>query len=547
MKKIIYIYLCLMLCTASVLEAQSNRLNNSKTSERTIHTSKSKMDQSVNVLTKNVKSSQAVLDDDEKVVFFTHGLGGEKTTWSTPRDWTYDNYKCQTPSFDYKDAQTVSEAESTVRNILRANNDDQKLHNPNYDPTTSIYIAHSLGGVVGLQMNYDEEEHGKEPQFGAMATFGSPLQGAKIAVNLDCFQEMLNEACKLLGSEIFRDQLKSIVDQQVQKVDIIPFIKNIINDKLADFIDFKISVPDGLCDLVVPIGFSFMTGNVGGGPIRYDLDPDGNTISTLKQHEITIPTVTFWGTEEDPISLREIYSLGHNVNRPTIDTDNPNPPSSDYFTADYDAGYVDQLEDLIDVFESKAQEKREEEDCSTTSRYIAYGVFGFGGLFGQEYFFCSPKRKKRLARIETLEGIVRWLQDFDNRYLICAGHKEYITKNSPVCKCKLRNPSGKIIERSTYGLCTGNEAKEYPGYELIDCHANLDDVKTVEEFVSHQGDGVVTAESAKSIKVKPGVYFQDQEMPLSNHQQMRNDKNAGVEFNKLYKGFYHDNFTLTKR
>ncbi len=114
-----------------------------------------------------------------------------------------------------------------------------------------------------------------------------------------------------------------------------------------------------------------------------------------------------------------------------------------------------------------------------------------------------------------------------------------------MCACTLKNKAtGETRTLRNYGFCTGNEAKDYVGFELVKC-----EVQWIKSSVTEQvpSDGVVTKRSASTLKVKPNQYFLAEEMPGSNHQQMRNDHNAGEKFRRLFDGKYAKEFKLKAR
>ncbi len=151
----------------------------------------------------------------------------------------------------------------------------------------------------------------------------------------------------------------------------------------------------------------------------------------------------------------------------------------------------------------------------------------------------------RLYNINTYRRAINWMRNFDARYTICAGLVDTEEREEPVCACTLKNKAtGELRTLRNYGFCTGNEAKDYVGFELVKC-----EVQWIKSSITEQvpSDGVVTKRSASTLKVKPNQYFLAEEMPGSNHQQMRNDRNAGEKFRRLFDGKYVKEFKLKAR
>ena len=506
----------------------------------------------------NVSDENLVAFHDEKTkaVFFVHGLAGSNATWSTPRRWTKDNYNAYVPPLDYSYSTSLENAASDLGTIFGNQN---HVLGEDYSGSSSIFIAHSMGGNVAQQMNYkDVQDQKSSYEYGAIATFGSPLAGAPVVKNDECFEDLIAEGCKVMTDAKVSAFFQELANEISSKVS--GFLKGILNKAIENTI-LKNTDPivNVACDKGSTLVFGFLRESILPN-IGRELDPDGDVIATLKKHEVDVPSLAFWGIEEDPVSLRQIYSLEHDVNIPSKDKDNPNPPSDDEFTADYDDGYIDAVNDYKDELESQAQFWRNYIDCKKFTTY-SLGVnsstvikcniqggtlvsFYTNGLFSKtvcEYCFITPKED--LAK--KFDKAAQWLRDFDNNYRICFGLDDYefVQKTVIVCNCYI-DFGGPVI--ATYNKpCEQLDIDPTTKYGevVFDCKTE-DVVVRVKERVKQVSDGVVPANSAKKINVKEGIYFKAYDMKKSNHQQMRNDKNAGFYFDKMFGGEYDPAFKL---
>ncbi len=131
-------------------------------------------------------------------------------------------------------------------------------------------------------------------------------------------------------------------------------------------------------------------------------------------------------------------------------------------------------------------------------------------------------------------------QDLDRRYRHCYGFDTYneVKLQRVVCRCKKKVGPGTV------------EIDEYPGpcdpdrLSGFDCQEEYEEVAELGR-TRGASDGVVPSWSQAGVKT---VEYYSFDAKHSNHFQMKNDKNAGIVFPRMYEGIeYGVEFKLEER
>lgn len=483
----------------------------------------------------------------EKVVFWLHGLGGSEITWVSASSWTSNNYKARTINLDYsalEDAD-IDAAANTIRSEdMEVINQNQINQDESYTRDKSILITHSQGGVVARQIESDILTQGKQREYGALATFGGPHYGAEIiaSVKNGFVQEYLSNTCHVLAKPLANEKIKNTSISLGLPFD---FLDNTINkkfiEKLKEFYDN--SLEDFVCDEIIDKGFGFLKESIS-PHIGNDLlpnEPDG-LIHELLQIEVEVPSVAFYGIEDEPVSLREIYSLNAGINYPMEDKHNPHTPESNTFTADYDYWYVKKSNELALQFLSKYQWYKGQSGYQPTGKIFtladALGCKFRGGIINGgecwEWFDAEELEQTDTELAGYFNDAYQWINDFNTNYKILfgLGKLKNVTHYELKCVCHFVNDPD--ITTTYNDLC-----QHLPPDITGDPHFVCEDQYVpyqVTQFVNEESDGVVPMSSANHFPVKNGVYFDSDDLPGSNHQQMRNDHNTGIVLPALFNG-----------
>ena len=560
MKKIIYLVTVLLISTIS-LEAQVNDT-----------LSKSCFDSIPGVIIKTdtiiEKDDTSLYSEEEyyggpyappspsqskwKNVFFVHGLGGGETTWWQQRDYVYHNYKAETPAIEYIQETNISNCANVLHNDFSGYNQTMigknNIYNQDYKRDESIIIAHSMGGVVSRQMDKDIEDLGVSREFGALATFGSPHQGAVIIKSLDDgnVEKLTSDLCHVF-LDVALEQLDEDIDLELDG-----FFGFLINGKLKRlerhmFFRLDTTLNRYVCSDVFGengIGFNAFRSSIA-PPVGIDLhpDPDIGITGELDKHSVQIPNVAFYGietgsTEADDdgyMALREIYSLENNINDEPI------------FGADYDEGYIQKYEDLKSYLQSQAEYYKDTPPHSYNYKnwLCWYPIWTCDNdqecidLRGVPKIIWTTKTVQFMKCVipnrisEKYTNAYNAVSHFDKEYSILFGQYEskwIQTGTEEETHCVVYNGEGEIIDE--YG-----KACEDMGFDVLeDPEAESSENITVEvpimenTGIYYPGDGVVPAYSQKYFNgVKNTVKMFD-----TNHQQMRNSSETEKAFKNLF-------------
>lgn len=145
---------------------------------------------------------------------------------------------------------------------------------------------------------------------------------------------------------------------------------------------------------------------------------------------------------------------------------------------------------------------------------------------------------------------VNWWDTANDRYRALIGALEYQTQTGPECRCQAcyeweyTGECTKWGEEYVHDLndCTNEGENGLYGRELRRCSERMG---TFAVKNTKPADGIVLAESAGAYPIGNGQYAPAEEMPRSNHQQMRNDRNTKISLLKTFGGTATDAWFTT--
>jgi len=343
-------------------------------------------------------------------------------------------------------------------------------NHPEINGTQSIVIGHSQGGAVLANLNRQDHEEGRVRSFGAFAAFGSPMEGAPVLDNIDCLEDIIEDFCTSLKSFLVLDCVKSALDKDSVK----RFLEDFLGKELVDVIEDPINNPEALdCREFAANTTSKLVTMIITPSARRDLSPGSAFIQKLKSHTMDVPGLAVIGSEEDPVSLRVMFSARHDVNFPTKFPVVGPSLTTDYFTADYDELYVvamDRVLEQLDVYLDMAESLFEKSEVKRP-KYMPKSAFcELCKLFGGTCTFNKNLCYSKCARMAlfALVSIQHNFQDFDRRYRYCYGFDTY--HESPfkrvVCRC-YKEVGGVRVEIDAYdGPC---DPGRLSGFDCQEC------------------------------------------------------------------------------
>jgi len=505
-----------------------------------------------------------ILDMDPKIfknVFLVHGLGGHSASWAPATRHIITTYKALTPEINYSQEVTIPQAATWLNlDFGKANNSLEEDY-PDSKGEESIFIGHSMGGVVGRQMDYDVVNYNFKKRFNAMATFGSPHQGAKIIESLQNgdVEEYLNRGCEVL-SETWISKLEADLDLQLKETFGLLFNERIMNLEKTMFGYLDKFVKNYVCDNLVSLGFQSLASSIA-PPIGAALNPNSELISTLETHKIEMENIAFYGIEKGTYeevegegvdgyaALRQLHSLnkmstatefgGENEDDSYI-TDYINLKSflfsqSSYYSGPSTYNYTLVLWPWSDPLDP---------DHEKNAECIKVGGIPVNNFLLPPTYFMTCDLPGDANAFSAFNKAYQYASDFDKEYRILFGHLEINYEpvgQRPVCKCYHVN--GDLVDMDDVPC---NESESYHNFMYntnIHCEDEFEPVFDYVEYL-HPGDCVVVQTSASNFPgVKHTILLQD-----NNHQQMRNSKEAKNELEKLFDGVsYGESFYLNKR
>lgn len=440
---------------------------------------------------------------DDRLVFWIHGLGGNSDSWAKVAQATqyqapgqsvsgYPHRKITSLPLTYSQF-SLSGAASTLHNMLVSTGDPLCNANGISDKSINFIVSHSQGGIVSRATDkmYDDLGMQSDRRFGGIVTFGSPHGGAQIINNLDQFTPFADEACNALIAG--------------------PARENILGNKVVDFFvpeeTFE-SIRNKLCSIlandIAPITFKDQF-----QPISEDYKVGAAPLGELNGHNSSIPRIALYGTEEEPVFYRTIYNL--KVKTPNLFS---------HFGADNDQPLVDNFNILLNKYKAKY------EIYKARMEYLESWGIPCGPL---KWICCSPVclvwgeeyKQDRVLRDEWNMGVI-WLNASNNKFKAITGAYSTQWVNTYQCAC-----NGYTFPTSIPSCPTG---------------CVLSSAGSLIQVTEKPSDGVVLAESASAY---PGALTD--EMPKSNHQQMRNDSNTKIKMLKVLEGGFGDYFITDTR
>ncbi len=438
----------------------------------------------------------------DRRVFFIHGLGGEGDddgstgiSWSQASLFSETNYMINSARPDYADI-SLPFAAMELKGDLEAFDPDDK----------SFIIAHSQGGIVSRQVDYDIATGalGMEPRsFYGLVTFGSPHQGARILNNRDELMDWVGTICTdLVGGPL----AEMVEDNFFLDLFLDPVEEDAFVDLFCNSLELNIA-PMLFKDYTSGITESYMVGS--------------EQLATLNAFTPDIPYVCFYGEETEPVMWN---TLVHAM--PGREPNNTDAYGFEPFGATDDQTLTNYADVNTDLYFAK---------------YLEYAILA------DIIEDMSPS-----PGLGLFFGIIPFGDPDDVTYIrdcYLTGYDFWVSANS-IWKCII---GAEEYEETSWTCICDNEHEmdltttEYTIEPGESCDPDWGDCITTINYalIEKPNDGVVLAESASEclgqIELTPGF---GRKMTGSNHLSMRNDENTEDKLKELFDG-NHGNFFNT--
>lgn len=470
------------------------------------------------------------IDTNLKATFWIHGVAGNQNSWGKVAAVT----ELQDPNLinDYP-------ARQTVAYVLKYDNlEDANLnlieiaaHMERYmqgelrsslldslDERKNIAIAHSQGGILGRTINMlTQTDYRYNPSYGALATFGSPHRGALIAnstISNGLAQAWLTDGCKAIShAEIltFKNSiwlLDLVVSNQA--------VANLTSSSCEGL--GKTVLPTLIHQLRKPTAENYRIGS----PSLAMLDSFAKTD--------TIPVVTFYGIEQEPVMWRVIHSLtktSDSIPSGSILYANP-------FGLNNDDGLPNYVNQHISIYDSK---RRSREFEATLIRNTAISALNSAPMYSLVFDPFKLFYAKKMMEAKAYQDAKVWLSTANPTWKRLIGARRdtsYIEDYH--CEC---------FEWTPNGIQYSHSFVQNPG----DCNQNgLSNNCNVIPRIKHiifdePSDGVVTVSSQRGYS---GRKVGEMVMINTNHMQMRNCLETQRRLKELFDGAYGTQFILNE-
>lgn len=227
----------------------------------------------------------------ERHVFWAHGLNGNADFWNDEYARAQRNFRIRSTGFTYKTSDGVSNYANRVRS-----------GSVSIKGTNTIAIGHSMGGVAIREADRDDAS-----LYGGMITFGSPLDGAKLANgvlngSIDKFvQHSLDELSRgpiatqsKNAWQTFKESVSNVLKGNGAGVIVRNFASSAILDITSD-------LTEGFNEAITGI-FSSTSTSV------KDLAENSAYYNTIKDFSNSKPKIFAYGEESSPVHARMFIS-----------------------------------------------------------------------------------------------------------------------------------------------------------------------------------------------------------------------------------------------
>lgn len=438
-----------------------------------------------------------------RMVYFTHGFGGDGDSWTQANGYVYDNSQqgganpaprwprlYASEELGYDSGVGIPSGASDLAGKFR----DHTFHtNRGLDMTQSFLIGHSFGGLVGRKI-YEDYEINLTPvdkrRINGLVSFGTPHTGAGIANSRFLVDEFIAEGCQSALEPYFADAID----------DAIPLPWNGFG------LDLSRQFSSAFCNgLIQPLA-NFALADVTGANAAADLEIGSSALNDLNSAPENMYKQAMFGTE---IQTGLFWRMSHWFFRAGV-------ANTGYsrFGADSDG-------DLIAEAAAMEAEYRRQGDMWASRRNDEPQLGVCGHWYAFKWTTCNTMERYRDIWWEGAD----WIRGADEGYKGLARFSEITTTTvTTAAKCECFTPGGVAVipDAESDNKCDANCPFPYTFTPAS--------TRTIQQRTLLPNDGVVTANSATAFGTD------HLELPGSNHFQMRNDGNTKSALDALLDG-----------
>lgn len=457
-----------------------------------------------------------------KLVYWIHGLSGNQHSWNRVQAVTEDQTGTFVPGYSERDVEGLAYSYSGHENLdifqlggFTNNEIEQwRVSIPRRDTLEirkNFIIAHSQGGLVSRAMRYKnlQDSANFHWQFGALATFGSPHGGAEVinsSRNGGAIRSWLNSGCTILGAA----EIETFVGSKW-------WLDGIISSSAIH--DFS----SRSCDKLNKTALTILV-NSFRKPVTADYAIGARNLSKLDSMAFldTMPVVTFYSIEKEPVLWRTIHSL-------TYSTDTSlsgNILTTDPFGLNNDQELPTKINNNIADYISQ----KNKWNTIARNRNIATIIPFLGVVFIYGSHGASEKAV-------VFDRAAHWLGTANGNWKRFIGaRRDTSYQDGYHCECLVDLGGTSGYDFQYFHVQTFQDCENIPALRRVI------KPKIVNTLIDEENDGVVTVSSQtaypNSIKVK---------MVETNHMQQRNSIETRDKLNELFEGRHGSEFKLDKK
>lgn len=467
--------------------------------------------------------------DNERYVFWLHGLNGDIGSWGRAKTASADNV---TPNFQARKLKSYSNFTYSQSGDAAAAASDVYQHidlvragqlTLNEDPKQNFLICHSQGGIVGrtiLKVKMcDNNVSLQNLGFGGLVTVCTPNQGAKLLAGKEKFRKMAQDMCNSLIKGPALDQLDTSIS--------LGFLGFKINPATALPVSYLVSKS---CDILV-----------GDSSALYNLVANQQTPKLSEDYEVgsdklialnnscgenniidTFPKVAFYGVEpESGLMLRNAMYFFKS------------PNEYDYFEANDDSMYIKTFNRNLSKFIMIRDSHKLHLDYLHGEWNSACGTW-WKRIINEQYCRHIIKDTKLYEeKIIAYQDGIDWYSRFDDQYKLIIGALSYDTSIVSYYKCICLQSDGVLYSESEVNSIQDCENDPNNNNGGITCYTQGPFTRYKFTTIKKESDGTVLAESAMNLPkaTKPPVKLNN-----SSHMQARNSEQIRVALYDLYEG-----------
>ena len=486
--------------------------------------------------------------EGDRNILWMHGLAGNRTAWQAVGPDIARRYRATSSLIEYSDLQDVVSLDDVADPLLHGplallpSPSEQVGSDPRVDPDSTIYVGHSLGGVIGRYLPiYHGEVKGYDIgsfPYGGIATVATPHAGSEAAGARAEYTALLTDGCLDLTAGPLLDLVDDIPNVpafQLQVADINVFTVNPFSasNLVEDFQQgactnpfFRLLTQSLAVDNFLPVVSE-----------EIDLNSDRIVQINTTPDPFSLAKANIVTAEEHPAALRLLGSAIAAVQQEPV------------YSANNDEAAMQLIEQQLANFRL-AQTALRNEANFIDGWHVGYVMLPDGRVIPADTQVRLPRKQKARDKRNAANAYgrgINFLTTLNDEWLAISGATVRVPTGDSTfsCDCEYYD-YGDLVGTSSDEANSIAECEETSSQDDV-CRATFVEVNFRTEAIPT--DGVATLASQRSwVNQRTGVPVNQFQAENNNHLQIRNSEQTDRAFNTwLFAGEGDQFFRLTKR